>query len=245
MSACRSLQREPVVANDPTTDQQLVTRVVEGHVGAFTQLMRRYNCRLFRVVRAVLPDDAEAEDACQEAWMRAYAHLDRLQHAPAFSAWLCRIGLRCGLERMAHRRGFVSLDELDRLALAPDDEAIDDVVETQRLASAAERAIDELMPSHRVVVLLRDVEHMTTAEVAAILEVSEENVRVRLHRARARLRELLVATLGAEVRDVFRFDGERCDRMVGALVRRIYSDMRYCTRSDCSFSVSPRSISVS
>jgi RNA polymerase sigma-70 factor (ECF subfamily) len=110
---------------------------------------------------------------------------------------------------------------------------------------SVERALEQLMPSHRVVVLLRDVEHMTTSEAAAVLEVSEENVRVRLHRARARLRELVVRELGVEVEDVLRFDGERCDRLVGAVVRGVYSDARYATRSARSPSLSPRSSSES
>lgn len=226
---------------DPPTDEQLVTRAVEGHVAAFTMLMRRYNCRLFRTVRGVLRDDAEAEDACQDAWLRAYVNLEQLERGAAFGAWLCSIGLRCALERVPHRRGFASLDELDRRALDRAEMEIEDQLETQRIALTAERAIDELMPSYRIVVLLRDVEHMTTAEVAAILGVSEENVRVRLHRARTRLREQLVEALGAEVEDVFRFDGERCDRTVGAVVRRLYSELRYATKSARSPSVNPSS----
>lgn len=215
----------------PPTDEQLVTRVIEGHVPAFTALMRRYNRRLFRVARGVLHDDAEAEDACQEAWLRAYANLDRLHDGAAFGIWLCRIGLRCALERIPGRRGHVSLDELDRRALALHDDGLEARVDTQTMVSTLELAIDALMPSHRVVVLLRDIEQMTTAEVAALLDVSEENVRVRLHRARTRLRELVTDELGADVRDAFRFDGERCDRTVGAVVRGIYSDFKYSTRS--------------
>jgi RNA polymerase sigma-70 factor (ECF subfamily) len=238
---------EPGVAIDATTDEQLVTRVIEGHVPAFTVLMRRYNRRLFRVVRGVLHDDAEAEDACQDAWMRAYGSLERLQHGNAFSTWLCRIGLRCALERMPQRRGFASLDELDRRAMQSAADICDPetILDAQTVALSADRALELLIPSHRVVLLMRYVEHMTTSETAAILEVSEENVRVRLHRARARLRELVVEELGAEVEEILRFDGERCDRLVGAVVRGIYSEARYATRSARSPSVSSSSNSAS
>jgi RNA polymerase sigma-70 factor, ECF subfamily len=224
---------------DTVTDEQLITRVIEGHVPAFTWLMRRYNRRLFRVARGILRDDAEAEDACQDAWMRAYANLERLRDGSAFGMWLCRIGLRCALERIPSHRGHVSLDELDRRALATEGDGPDALLDTHRVVASIEDAIQVLMPSHRVVVLLRDVEQMTTSEVAALLDVTEENVRVRLHRARTRLRELVTEELGAEVRDVFRFDGERCDRIVGAVVRGIYSDDRYAARSLRSFSDSP------
>jgi len=245
MVAAHSLASESRAAIDETTDAQLVTRVIEGHVPAFTVLMRRYNRRLFRVVRGVLRDDTEAEDACQDAWLRAHANLEHLQHGNAFGTWLCRIGLRCALERIPQRRGFASLDELDRRAMDPGDNDPEALVETHRLALSAERALELLIPSHRVVVLLRDVEHMTTSEAAAILEVSEENVRVRLHRARARMRELIVQELGAEVEEILRFDGKRCDRLVGSVVRAIYSEARYAARSARSPSVSPSSKSAS
>jgi RNA polymerase sigma-70 factor, ECF subfamily len=198
---------------ETSTDEELVLQLIEGHVPAFTWLMRRYNRRLFRVIRGVLREHAEAEDACQEAWFRAYTHLATLQRGASFGTWLCRIGLRCALERMPRARVRVSLDELDRLIIPPRADEPERWVEQRRLADEIEQAIDRLIPAQRTIVLLRDIEQLTTGEVAELLGLSEENVRVRLHRAHARLRE--------DLGDAFA--GERCDRMVGVVVRRLHS----------------------
>ncbi|HWB76017.1 MAG TPA: sigma-70 family RNA polymerase sigma factor [Nannocystaceae bacterium] len=214
------------MAVESITDAQLVAHVVAGHVPAFTILMRRYNRRLFRVIRGVLPDDTEAEDACQEAWLRAYEHLAGLQRGGAFATWLCRIGLRCALERMPRHHTHASLDELDRLPIAPVLDGPELEVDHRRIAEVLELAIDRLLPAQRLVVLLRDVEQLTTGEVAEVLGVSEENVRVRLHRAHTRLREQLSDAWDGELVATFAFDGERCDRLVGAVVRRIHSVQR-------------------
>ena len=220
-----------VVAVESITDEQLVARAVAGQVPAFTLLMRRYNRRLFRVIRGVLPYDADAEDACQEAWLRAYEHLGTLQRGAAFSTWLCRIGLRCALERAPRHRTHTSLDELDRLPIAPVLDGPELWVEHRRIADEVEQAIDRLQPAQRVVVLLRDVEQLTTGEVAEVLGVSEENVRVRLHRAHARLREQLSEAWDGELVSAFAFAGERCDRLVGAVVRRIHATRHWTPRS--------------
>jgi RNA polymerase sigma-70 factor (ECF subfamily) len=224
-------QRE--ATQDADEDAGLVERVLGGDVSAFAVLTRRYNRRLFRVVRGVVRDDAEAEDVCQEAWLRAYRHLDDLHSGAKFSTWLARIGYRFALARVEQHAGVVALDERDVSFAETCEVDPEDQIDRHRIADRVERAIDDLPPSYRAVVLLRDVEHMSTHEVADVLELSEENVRVRLHRARANLRQQLV-----DVGDAFRFDGERCLRLTRAVLARIFalhtvdqSDPRYATRS--------------
>src|SRR5690606_3461075 len=151
---------------DDRPDAEIVAHVVQGNVAELAVLMRRYNRRLFRVVRAVVRDDAEAEDLCQEAWLRAYRSLAGLHNGSAFASWLAKIGLRCALERRALAQRIVSFDELDAHDDDTDAAELEDQLEHRDLARRVERALDELLPSHRAVVLLRDVEHMTTAEVA-------------------------------------------------------------------------------
>ncbi|HWB75174.1 MAG TPA: sigma-70 family RNA polymerase sigma factor [Nannocystaceae bacterium] len=173
------------------SDAELVTRIGAGDAEAFALLMRRHARRLFRCVRAVVRDDAEAEDACQEAWLRAYRHLRDLQDGAMFGRWLVRIAMRGALARSQETRGVVSLDELDQ---APaNDEGPESRCDDRRLARRVAGAIDQLLPSYRDVLVMRDVESMTTPEVAALLGVTQQNVRVRLHRARASLRRRLRA----------------------------------------------------
>jgi RNA polymerase sigma-70 factor (ECF subfamily) len=237
---------DPVAAPAATdTDEQLVTRVLEGDVPAFTFLMRRYNRRVFRIARSVLRDDAEAEDACQDAWECAFVNLERLHHRASFSRWLGRIALRCAFARTPGRSDLAALDDVDIPFLIGDDGEPERRLDERRLADSTAAAIDALSPSLRIVLVLRDVEQATTTETAAILGVSEANVRIRLHRARARLRELLAEAFGSDLDVVYGFDGERCDRLVGAVVRRVYSEARYAARSACSPSVRPRSNKVS
>lgn len=172
-------------------DAELAARVGDGDAEAFALLMRRHARRLFRCVRAMVRDDAEAEDVCQEAWLRAYRHLGDLQDGAMFGRWLVRIAMRRALARAQEARANVSLDELEQ---APaNDDGPESRCDDRRLARRIAGAIDELLPSYRDVLVMRDVESMTTPEVAAALGVTQQNVRVRLHRARASLRRRLQA----------------------------------------------------
>ena len=229
---------EPTASGDESdadTDETLVLRVLDDDVSAFAVLMRRYNRRLFRVVRAVVRDDAEAEDVCQEAWLRGYRHLEDLHDGAKFSTWLARIGWRFALARVEQLPGVVAFDEQELETVDDADGEAAELLDLQRLAGRLEDAIDRLPASYRAVVLLRDVEHMSTTEVAEVLDLTEENVRVRLHRARVSLRREL-----SEVEDVFRFDGERCVRLTRAVLARVFgtrsgqSDSRYATKSAAS-----------
>jgi RNA polymerase sigma-70 factor (ECF subfamily) len=199
------------------TDAEVVDRVRAGHIDEFELLMRRYNRRVFRVVRGIVGNDSDAEDASQEAWLAAYRHLDTFEGRSAFTTWLTRIAMR---KAIAHVRGGLpiqSLDDLDQVAVEPDS-GPEVRMEHAELARRLEHAIDRLPPSYRLVLMLRDIEHLSTSEAANVLGEREENVRVRLHRARSTLRERLVADLGAASIEVFAFDGSRCDRMVKAVL---------------------------
>ncbi len=215
-------------------DEDLVLRVLDGDVSAFAVLMRRYNRRLFRIVRAVVRDDAEAEDVCQEAWLRGYRHREDLEDGAKFSMWLSRIAWRYALARVEKVPGVVAFDEREP-ATADEPFEAEEHMDVQSLAAQLECAIDRLPASYRAVVLLRDLEHLSTTEVAALLDLTEENVRVRLHRARANLRRQLTG-----VEDVFRFDGERCLHLTRAVLARVFgmrsdqSDSRYATKSAVS-----------
>ncbi len=214
-------------ASTNATDASLVERASEGHLPALTALMRRYDGRLYRIARTILRDMTDAEEACQETWLRAYGRLEHLREDPPFATWLARIGLRCALERVPRFGELTSLDELDRMPVAP---LLADADAPARTGNAVEQAIDELVPSQRLVVILREVERMPIGVVAQVLGLAEADVRERLQRAHARLAERLGTGLGAAVDDVYRFDRLRCDRMVGLVVRRIYGDERYASK---------------
>jgi RNA polymerase sigma-70 factor (ECF subfamily) len=201
-------------------DMQVIARVCAGHVDAFEVLMRRYNRLVFRTVRSISRSDAEAEDVAQDAWIAAYQHLAQFEGKAAFSTWVTRIAIRIAIARARRQRNQESLD-----ATSMEHDADDDPLRTlhrRELAALLERAIDALPVDYRVVLMLRDVEQLSTAQAAESLGVSEENVRVRLHRSRAALREsLLHEEFQGAMGDAFAFDGQRCNRMVTAVLSRL------------------------
>jgi RNA polymerase sigma-70 factor (ECF subfamily) len=195
--------------------------VLAGETALYELLMRRYNERLYRVARAILRDDADAEDVMQDAYMSAYQHLADFEGRAKFSTWLTRIAVREALARRRRRPRFQPLDNseqfsardvMQRLASRgrnPEEEAYD-----RELGSVLEKAILGLPDDYRLVFILRDVEEMSTEETAECLNISQENVKVRLHRARAGLRKELYARAGATALQSFHFHAARCDRVV-------------------------------
>lgn len=201
-------------------DDGVVARVLGGDPASFEVLMRRYNQRLFRAARAVLRDDAEAEDVVQDAWVRAYTHLRQFSGRASVATWLTRIAIHEAIARARRRARHVPLGESAATVPArtrpPDEE-----LEARRMAAALEAATDALPAPFRMVFVLRDLEGLDTAETAACLDVPEATVKTRLHRARALLRTRLDATLDVSGHGVFAFAGARCDRIVAAVMARL------------------------
>ena len=202
------------------TDEVVVARVLAGARDSFEVLMRRYNQRVFRAARAVLHDDAEAEDVVQDAWVRAYTHLRQFSGRASFATWLTRIAIHEALARRRRRVRQIPLG--DQAATLPArTRAPEDQVDAQRAIAALETAIDALPAPYRMAFVLRDVEGLDTSETAACLDVPEATVKTRLHRARSLLRTRLDAALGVSRDGAFAFAGHRCDRIVAAVMKRI------------------------
>jgi RNA polymerase sigma-70 factor (ECF subfamily) len=200
-------------------DEKVVGRVLAGEKVWFEVLMRRHNQRLFRVARAIVKSDAEAEDVVQQAWLSAYAHLGQFESAARFSTWLTRIAINEALGRVQRgvRRAEVELEETEFMtARTPEVE-----VAGREEARLLEAAVDDLSEPYRLVFMLREVQELSVAETAESLGISEENVKVRLHRARAALREGLMARMESAARLSFPFLGARCDRIVAAVMAQL------------------------
>lgn len=205
-------------------DGEIARRVVAGETGLFELLMRRYNQRLFRVVRGETEDDCEAEDVLQDAWVRAYEHLAGYRGEASFSTWVARIALHEAWARMRRGRRFVALDPEPAATIpSTDGRGPENDAATGELRTALERAVASLRPHERTVFLLREVEGLSTAEAAEVLELTQGAVKVRLHRAKSRLRGDLERRLGTAARSIFAFDGVRCDRIVAAVLERVTS----------------------
>lgn len=207
------------------TDEQVIERVLGGETAAFEVIMRRYNQRLYRVARAILRDDHEAEDVMQDTYVRAYQHLAQFAGRARFSTWLIRIAVHEALARKRRRQRLEGLDALTGPSgelLMPASTSLDpeSCAANGELHHLLEAAILSLPEDYRTVLVLRDVEEMTTAEAAAILQISEENAKVRLHRARVLLRKQLYARTRATTA-AFSFPATRCDRVVAGVFARL------------------------
>ena len=207
------------------SDEDVVARVRGGDSAVFEILMRRYNQRLFRAARAILRDDADAEDAVQQAYLAAYAQLDQFAGAARFSTWLTRIAIReaLGKLRTRKRRGEVELDVQQEETMMKDepDETPEQYANRRELSGLLEAAVDQLPEIYRVVFMMREVEQLSTSECAEVLELSEEAVKVRLHRARAMLRDGLFAKVDKSLSSTFPLLGARCDRIVAAVMAKL------------------------
>jgi len=207
------------------TDEEIVERVKGGETALYEILMRRYNQRLYRVAVSIVRDGAEAEDVMQDAYVRAYGHLEQFAGRAPFSAWLTRIAVNEALARVRLRSHDAPLEETEEgelamrtIDIAPDPEQTAASAETAELLEAA---VLELPEQYRTVVMLRDVEEMSTKQTADALELSEDNVKVRLHRGHAIMRSWLLARVGASGKKAFPFMGERCDRVVRCVMERL------------------------
>jgi RNA polymerase sigma-70 factor (ECF subfamily) len=211
----------------PISDEEVVRRVQAGESGLFEVVMRRYNQRLYRVARAILRDNAEAEDVTQQAYVNAYQHLDQFAGRSMFSTWLTKIAVHEALAR-ARRRG--RFDEQEAVhewdgetmgalkSPGPDPER---QAFAGELRALIESAIEALPEHYRAVFVMREVEGMSTAESAECLDITEETAKTRLHRARMLLRESLYQRAAIESGAAFPFEAPRCDRVVAAVFEHV------------------------
>jgi RNA polymerase sigma-70 factor (ECF subfamily) len=212
-------------------DDEVVERVRAGETALYEILMRRYNQRLYRIARSILRNDVDAEDVMQEAYVRAYEHLNQFASEAKFSTWLTKIAVYEALGRLRRSGRTEDLDSILDADLHftakvtsrtrdPERQAYD-----QELRLVLERAIDALPEIYRLVFVLRTVEGLAVAETAACLDIGAEAVKTRLHRARSLLRKDLQQRAGVVNAEAFPFHLSRCDRVVEAALQRIASVM--------------------
>jgi RNA polymerase sigma factor (sigma-70 family) len=218
-------------------DLELIGKIGHRDQWAFETLMRRYNGRLFRVARAILKDDAEAEDALQDAYIEVLRHSGDFRGASELSTWLTRITINQALMRLRRQRRdriVVPFGERQRESPEPTPAAsgerdmADHRIESPpnaawraEVRALLERRIDELPVAFRTVFVMREVEDMTVDETAACLGIPPATVRTRHFRARALLRESLAREIDTATTDVFAFAGARCDRVVRNVLARL------------------------
>ena len=199
------------------SDPELVERILGGDMRALEALMRRHNRVLYRTARAILRDDAEAEDAVQEAYIQAYRALGSFRGESKLSTWLVRIAANEALMRRRKRGKIAEVVPID----AATDKAGGGEQGDSMLRRLLENRIDALPDGYRAVFVLRALEELTVEETAVALGIPEATVRTRYFRARGLLRESLARDIDLGMQDAFGFAGERCDRIVFTVLRKI------------------------
>lgn len=221
---------QTTTANASDDDLSIARRVVAGDRTAFELLMRRHNRRLYRLARATLRNDAEAEDALQDAYLHAYKSMSQFRGDSQLFTWLSRLVLNecfARLRRSARRQNVIPIvDAPDYIEHADamtthDDDAPDEALARSQVRALLERKLDELPELFRMVFVLRSIEEMSVEETAQCLNIPEATVRSRHFRARSLLRESLAQAFDLAERDVFEFGGAKCDRVVASVLSKV------------------------
>lgn len=214
-------------------DADLARRVAAGEEAALRLMMRRHNQALFRTARAILRDDAEAEDAVQEAYLKAIRGIGGFRSDAKLSTWLIRITVNEALARLRRVRRTAEVIPLagDLNGGADVQEPMDTKAETpeeQTLRAEARRImeskIDALPEAFRTVFVLRAIEELSVEEAASVLGIPEATVRTRFFRARSLLRESLSRSLDMALDQAFHFAGERCERITARVLERLRAE---------------------
>jgi RNA polymerase sigma-70 factor (ECF subfamily) len=213
------------------SDAGLVERARRRDPLAFRTIMERNNQRLYRIARAILKDEAEAEDVVQESYLRAFEGLAQFREESMLSTWLTRITINEALGRKRKRRETVGVEAIEAAQQAsaqiirfpnmsvetdPERGAME-----REVRQLLERSIDALPEPFRVVFVMRDIEELSIEETAALLAIRPATVKTRLHRARRLLRQSLDREMATTLKTSFPFAGARCARITEAVLSRM------------------------
>lgn len=207
------------------SDDEVVDCILQGDKEYFGILLRRYNQRLFRIIRSYIPSEDDARDIMQETYIKAYMKLRQFDHRSSFATWLVRIAINEALQHIRRNKKTIRYDEtsftVDFILNLPDTVQMNPEKHTISIQTRAivEKAIDQLPEKYRVVFVLHQSEGMTNADIALYLNISEGNVKVRLHRSKKLLKQNFLKITRETT--IFEFGNEKCDAVVHHVLERI------------------------
>ncbi|MBY5957242.1 RNA polymerase sigma factor [Membranicola marinus] len=221
------LLKRKVGSDNALKESELIKRILSGEKELYEILVRRNNQKLYRVIRGYLNNEEEIEDAMQNAYLNAYEKLYQFKLNATFSTWLIRIGINEALARLREKKRSYTADSengeyfINLTLELPDNKQPNPQKnmikkETKQLL---EDAIDQLDLKYRTVYIMKEVEGLSVKEVALALDLTESNVKVRLHRSRAMLKEILYE-LSVD-KSIFEFGFGRCDRITERVMEKL------------------------
>jgi RNA polymerase sigma-70 factor, ECF subfamily len=198
----------PGQAEDP--DSELVSRLRVGDESAFAELAGKYQGAMLSMARGYVPSGAVAEEVVQDAWVGVLRGIGRFERRSSFRTWLFRILVNRAISAGARERRSIPVDDMGpvvdaslfdaggswRVPPEPWADQVDDKIIAAKIAARILAAIDELPLQQRAVVTLRDVQGLSSGEVCAVLDISDGNLRVLLHRGRSKLRQIIGSEFG-------------------------------------------------
>ncbi|HEY0091256.1 MAG TPA: RNA polymerase sigma factor [Flavobacterium sp.] len=206
------------------TEIKIIERILSGERELFELLMRHNNQKLYRAVRSYFSKDEDIEDIMQETYINAFQKLSQFKNDSLFSTWLIRIGINEALQKMRK----LQRTKLKYLPLEENVFQIEDTIITApeltithiQSAQVIADAFETIPHKYRVVFMLREVEGMEISEIAASLDISQSNVKVRLHRAKSMIKKSLLKVVNLS--DLFEFGSYKCDKLVDSVMVRLY-----------------------
>ena len=218
------MNHQHTIVTDAIADTEIIARILQGQKDLYAVIVRRYNQRLYRVGMSIINDDAEVEDVMQVAYIKAYENLGKFEGKSSFSTWLTRILINESLFRLKKRKNSIHLND-DIMKTEIFQQHIIDVktpvltILNSELKTILEKSIRQLPEKYRTVFVMREIINMNIAETKECLDISEVNVKVRLNRAKALLRNSLNKYYKNE--DILHFHLTRCDRIVERVMNSI------------------------
>lgn len=212
-----------------TDEVTLVRRASTGDAQAIREIIRFHNQRLYRLVRAVLHSNAEAEEALQDTYLQAFSKLADFDGAASLSTWLSRIALNTAFMRLRAEKRLkrssppCGQPQAEIIALHPSSSTIDPErgMAQRQLLQLVEQATDALPEDFRIVFVARVIEGLDIGETATLLDIPAATVKTRLHRARKLIRKQLEEQIGPILMDAFPFAGRRCERLTEAVIAKL------------------------
>jgi len=199
-----------------TEDYQLITHILAGNINTYEVLIRRYNQLMYRIAKGIFADDDEAMDIVQEAHITAYQKLSSFKGPKGFMSWIATITRNIALMRLrkSSRLSYKEEEEmlnLIELDIAP--EPIHDAIANQQTKAALEQLINALPINYRAIFILRAIEQMAIKDIAQVLSLEYNVVKVRFHRAKQLLKIEITDVLTEQKLSLYEFAGHRCDKI--------------------------------
>lgn len=214
------------------SEQEMIFRIVSGEIRLYEDIIHRYNGYLYKIGRSYGFGHSDVEDLMQETYINAYINLGKFENRSSFKTWIVRIMLN-ECYRQKHKASFtnerpsdIEFRESSGTMFHHQDKDVSKMAQNKELQQVLENAIHHIPEDYRTVFTLRELNGMSVRETSEALHISEDNVKVRFHRSKSKLRDIIEKTYSPE--EIFEFNLIYCDKMV----ERVMNAIRELNRND-------------